>query len=217
MKHTRFNAICLLVLGFFWLLSFTSCRSARTIPSTARAEAIRVAPDSLAGELVNVEKVVDKPADSVKVTPVRWLIDKVRGITRPTKTYPHATIQSIGKKSTVSIYQAPTTVSTTTVGKKGTGAAGPAATATTVSKPDAPVSTDEGNATDNTKAGQRGGAAATAPDAIATATTIKPPTPWLKYGLWAAGALGVYWLLLGGGGALLLALVRRNKSTNNLS
>lgn len=46
--------------------------------------------------------------------------------------------------------------------------------------------------TDNTKAGQRGGAAATAPGAVATATTERPGFPWVPV---AIGAV----LIIGGG------------------
>lgn len=108
------------------------------------------------------------------------------------------------------IYYAPATVTTNTAAKNATAGTG----ATGGGKADGPVAGMGATATDNTKAGQRGGAAATAPNATATATTIKPPAPWLKYGLWAAGALGLYWVLFGGGGALLLALFRRNKPTD---
>ncbi|MBG8552368.1 hypothetical protein [Hymenobacter guriensis] len=89
---------------------------------------------------------------------------------------------------------------------KGTGAQAVAAA------PQAVVTTDQ-TTTDNTKAGQRGGAAATAPNATATATTIKPPTPWLKYALWLAGAGAGYWLLFGGGWAVVAARLRRKKPT----
>lgn len=58
-----------------------------------------------------------------------------------------------------------------TAAKNATQAAGDGATATA-------VATASGDATDNTKAGQRGGAAATAPGSTATATTQKPGFPW---------------------------------------
>lgn len=57
-------------------------------------------------------------------------------------------------------------------------ATGAGAVATTVTRPRAPVATGAGHATDNTKAGQRGGAAATAPDAVATATTESGLSYW---------------------------------------
>ena len=61
-------------------------------------------------------------------------------------------------------------------------AAAPGAVATTTS-------------TDNRKAGQRGGAAATAPDAVATATTKKAGVPWWALVLVAlAGAALWAWL-----------------------
>lgn len=47
----------------------------------------------------------------------------------------------------------------------------------------------------NTKAGQKGGAAATAPDAVATATTKKAGVPWWVFvGVAAGGAIGWAWL-----------------------
>jgi hypothetical protein len=153
---------------------------------------------------------ITAPADSAVVVPPRTTLDKVLG--RPAATpyvVPAKAITRIGKKSNV--YYGPTTVST--VGKKAVAAVGDEATASQVEKAKAPIAF-EGDATDNTKAGQRGGAAATAPNATASATTIKPPTPWLKYGLWVVGLGGAYWLLLGGGGTLLLALWRRNKPTD---
>lgn len=56
------------------------------------------------------------------------------------------------------------------------------------------TSTSTATATNNTKAGQRGGAAATAPGATATATTKKGP-PWWVYALIAVlGAVGWEWL-----------------------
>jgi len=64
------------------------------------------------------------------------------------------------------------------VGKKATAAVGDGASATAVAKASAPVATSAGDATDNTKVGQRGGAAATAPNATATATTEKAGFPW---------------------------------------
>ncbi len=100
-----------------------------------------------------------------------------------------------------------------TAGKKATQAAGDGATATSVPKASAPVATASGDATDNTKAGQRGGAAATAPGATATATTTKP-------GFWAAALPGlgilagigaIWWVVAGGGGLWLAALWRKNK------
>ena len=73
-------------------------------------------------------------------------------------------------------------------------AAAPGAVATTTS-------------TDNRKAGQRGGAAATAPDAVATAATKKAGVPWWALVLVAgAGAVGWAWL---SGKFALLPLGRR--------
>jgi hypothetical protein len=69
-------------------------------------------------------------------------------------------------------------------------ATGTGSVATTVTKPRGPVATGAGSATDNTKAGQRGGAAATAPDAVATATTASGLSYWW---LLAVAAGLVYW------------------------
>lgn len=57
-------------------------------------------------------------------------------------------------------------------------ATGTGSVATTITKPTGPVATGAGGATDNTKAGQRGGAAATAPGAVATATTESGLSYW---------------------------------------
>jgi hypothetical protein len=57
-------------------------------------------------------------------------------------------------------------------------ATAPGAVATTVTRPRAPVATGAGSATDNTKSGQRGGAAANAPHAQATATTGSGLSYW---------------------------------------
>jgi hypothetical protein len=67
----------------------------------------------------------------------------------------------------------------TVAGKKANLAAGANAVATTVGKVKAPTAIgDSAAAVDNTKAGQRGGAAAMAPGATATATTEKAGFPW---------------------------------------
>ena len=59
----------------------------------------------------------------------------------------------------------------------------------------APGAVATSTSTDNRKAGQRGGAAATAPDAVATATTKKANVPWWALLLVAlAGAIGWVWL-----------------------
>jgi hypothetical protein len=139
-------------------------------------------------------------------------IDKLLKRTPKTTYYPGTMPVRAGKKSVINIYHGTATVTTTTVGKKATAATAAGATATSVEKIKAPTAIgDSTSATDNTKAGQKGGAAAIGKDASATATTIKPPTPWLKYGLWAAGALGGYWLVFGGG-ALWVAGVFKRKN-----
>ncbi|GGG34332.1 hypothetical protein [Hymenobacter glacieicola] len=95
--------------------------------------------------------------------------------------------------------------------------AGPGATVVDAEKPTAPVQLGQGNqATDNTKAGSRGGAAATAPAAVATTTTTKEN--WLRPLLpWAAGVVVLallYSLLPLGlnGSGWLLVLLRRGRS-----
>jgi hypothetical protein len=130
--------------------------------------------------------------DSAVVTPRRTVLDKVLG--REPKPYTvKSTALNVGKKSTVAVYYGPATVTTTTVGKKATAATAEGAIATTVGKVKAPTAIgDSATATDNTKAGQRGGAAAIGKDASATATTQKSGWPW-----W------LYVLLVGGGGLLV--------------
>lgn len=153
--------------------------------------------------------------EKVVVQPHRTVLDKLLG--RTPKSYVSDNhVGNIGKKSTVSVYYGPATVATTTVGKKATAATGEGATATAIDKAKGPTAIgDSATATDNTKAGQRGGAAAIGAGSTATATTVKPPTPWLKYALWASGLGFTAWVLFGGGGAILLALWRKNKPTEN--
>lgn len=178
-------------------------------PAPRDKEFVRVNSDNPA------ENGPSRRLDSIVVAPHRSLLDKVFG-RKPKPYVADNHVGNIGKKSTVSIYYGPATVSTTTVGKKATAATAEGATATAIGKAKGPTAIgDSATAQDFTKQGQRGGAAASGAGATATATTIKPPTPWLKYGLWALGAVGGYWLLFGGGGAVLLALWRRNKSTSN--
>lgn len=69
-------------------------------------------------------------------------------------------------------------------------ATGAGAVATTVIRPRAPVATGASHATDNTKAGQRGGAAATAPDAVASTTN---PTTGLSYWWLLVPLAGLLW------------------------
>lgn len=174
----------------------------------------------------------DTARPGVVVQPPRTILDKLTGRTPAPVYYPPGTPVVVkGKKNTLTINHVAGNQSnqSNTAGKNaaaGTGAtaggkadgpvAGAGGTLTNIEKPKAPTNTGaNGVAQDFTKQGQRGGAAASGPGAIATATTIKPPTPWLKYGLWALGALGGYWILFGGGGAVLLALWRRNKPTEN--
>jgi len=147
MKTIRVLATCtLIILAWSWL---AGCRSAN-VPD-------RAAGTDLTGPYVPVVVRPDTTArlDSMVVTPHRSLVDKVLG--RQPKSEILSTPARIGKKSTVAIYYGPATVTTTTVGKKATAATGAGATATTIEKAKAPVTTGTGDATD-----QRGtGAAST--------------------------------------------------------
>jgi hypothetical protein len=124
---------------------------------------------------------VDVP-DSVTVSRPPTFLDKVLHRTpKPWKVAPVVAHQpiNIGKRSNVSVYYGTANVNNNTVGKKGTGAAGEGAVATVVEKPKAPTNTGAGGTvTDNAKQGQRGGAAASAPGATATATTEKAGFPY---------------------------------------
>jgi hypothetical protein len=63
-------------------------------------------------------------------------------------------------------------------------------------KTEAPVQQGQNNkATDNTKAGSEGGAAATGKGSTATATTKEDSTPWLLYMLLVKGGAAGGWLL----------------------
>jgi len=166
------------LVGWVIAAALTGCRATRpaaTEPQRdySRNEGTPCAPGQL----------TQRTPDSVVVQPHRSLLDKALG--RKAKREFHALPTSIGKKSTVSVYYGPTTVTTNTAGKKAAAGAG----ATTLTKPDAPVATAAGDAVDNTKAGQRGGAAATGAGATATATTQKAGWPWWLYVL-LAGLVG---------------------------
>lgn len=155
----------------------------------------------------------DNPAENgpsrpgVVVQPPRTILDKLTGRTPPPVYYPPGTpIVVKGKKNTLTVNHVAGDQDNNTAGKNavaGTGAtgggkadgpvAGTGGQLTNIEKPSAPVNTGTGGtATDNTKAGQRGGAAATAPNATATATTQKSGWPWW---LWV--------VLVGGGGFLI--------------
>jgi hypothetical protein len=160
-----------------------------------------------------------KQPAGVIVQPPRNLLDKLTGRTPEPQVYPPGTPVYAGKRSTITVnnnHVAGNQANTSsTTGKNGTSATGAGATATQVEKTEGPVATGPGDATDNRKQGQRGGAAASAPGAVATATTVKPGLPW---GRIAAGVVGggfLIWVLFGGGGAVLLARMRRKSSTPN--
>ncbi|TGE29746.1 hypothetical protein [Hymenobacter metallicola] len=97
-----------------------------------------------------------------------------------------AAVKGSGKfknKGTI-IYQVGASNTASSATKPGTMATGTGASATDVKKADGPIQVGRGNqATDNSKAGQRGGAAATGEGSTLTAPTA--PTTWWK------------WLLLG--------------------
>jgi hypothetical protein len=206
--------------ALFFLLLLAGCaRRPATTPRRPKSEPIGVVLPRGDKEFVRVNS--DNPAengpsrrlDSVVVAPHRSVLDKLLGRTPASKAASSLPVK-VGKKSTVSIYYGPATVSTTTVGKKATAATAEGAVAIATEKKAGPVVLADSGATVQVAASQKGPAAAAGRDA--TATTIKPPTPWLKYGLWLVGIGTGYWLLFGGGGAVLLALWRRNKpNTDN--
>jgi hypothetical protein len=157
-------------------LALASCATQRTLmPARSPADATSGGRDE--GPAYTPATLTQRP-DSVIVQHSPSFIDKVLGRT-PEPFKVAVTPARIGKKSTVNIYYGPATVITTRVGKKATAATAEGVKATTVGKVKAPTAIgDSATATDNTKAGQRGGAAATAPGAIATATTEKTGWPW---------------------------------------
>jgi hypothetical protein len=202
---------CALLLG--------SCAGRKPAPPAQKSEPIGAAAPATDKEFVRINS--GNPAENgpsrpgVVVQPSRTILDKLMGRTPKPQYYPAGTPVTTGKKATVTIYNAPATVTTTTVGKKATAATGEGATATAIDKAKGPTAIgDSATATDNTKAGQRGGGAAIGAGSTATATTVKPPKPWLKYALWASGLGFTAWVVFGGGGALLLALWRKNKPTD---
>jgi hypothetical protein len=199
-----------LLIGWTCAAALCSCRASRTPTATPHAVAL-ARPDST--QLLR--------PDSSVVQPHRSGLDKLLGRpARPAVTTVGAVSIRTGKKATITNYYAPATVSSTQVGKKGSGAAGPGAVATTVTKPSGPVATaPAASATDNRKAGQRGGAAATAPHASATATTEKQH--WLAAMLPFLGVVAgiglVYWLVAGGGALVVAGWFRKKKTPDTLS
>ncbi|RPD44838.1 hypothetical protein DNI29_19205 [Hymenobacter sediminis] len=92
------------------------------------------------------------------------------------------------------------TATTATAEKPDAMATGADATAVEAEKPKAPVQVGTGNqnqVTDNTKAGQKGGAAATAEGAQASVSTEKGGTPWWVYSLVAGLGAAGDWVLRG--------------------
>ncbi|MCA8830274.1 hypothetical protein [Hymenobacter pini] len=89
---------------------------------------------------------------------------------------------------------------TTAAQEPGPVATGAGATAVEAKKPEAPVQAGAGNqqqATDNTKAGQRNGSAASGAGSSASNESEKGGTPWWAYALLICGGVVGGWLLRG--------------------
>jgi hypothetical protein len=145
-------------------------------------------------------------------------LDKLFKHTPKTTIYVGSGPIKTGKKSNVTINNVGHSQSNTssTTGKKGTSATGDGATTTAIDKVKAPTAVgDSAAATDNTKAGQRGGAAAIGKDATATATTIKPKFPWAYVigGVVCFGFL-IWMFFIGGHGGMFLAPLVRKKDNS---
>jgi hypothetical protein len=145
-------------------------------------------------------------------------LDKLFKHTPKTTIYVGSGPIKTGKKSSVIINNVGHSQSNTssTTGKKGTSATGEGATATAIDKVKAPTAVgDSASAADNTKAGQRGGAAATGKNAKAEATTVKPKFPWAAVigGVVGFGFL-IWMFFIGGHGGMFLAPLVRKKDNS---
>lgn len=136
----------------------------------------------------------DNPAENgparpgVVVQPPRTMLDKLTGRTPKPQYYPLGTPVTTGKKATVTIYNAPATV--TTVGKKATAATGEGATVIAPAKKAGPVVVADSGAVVQLATSKKGPAAAAGHDA--TATVEESGWPWW---LWV--------VLVGGSGFLI--------------
>jgi hypothetical protein len=156
-----------------YILALASClaiASCTRPPATHPPQSEPIGADALPAQL-----------DSIVIARAPSALDKLLGRTpKPWKVAPIVAHQpvSLGTKSTVNMYYG----AVTNAGKKAQVAAGEGAVASVVGKKAGPavVASDSSTLTytDNTKAGQRGGAAATGQGSTATATTEKAGFPY---------------------------------------
>jgi hypothetical protein len=156
--------------------------------------------------------------DSIVVEPHRTLLDKLLG-RKPEPYTLGVAPKCIGKKSTVNIYNAPATVTTTTLGKKSTGAVGAGAVATVIEKKAGPAQVASDSSTQNALLG--GGNLANVPgdgNTLPQTATTQEAADWRATlakpaGYVLAGLVTV--LIVGGVIFLILAYKRRNLLDNN--
>jgi hypothetical protein len=194
MIYKAFLYACALLLALSGSLLATSCRATRE-PATVAP----TATDATAG---------DAPAQppGVVVVPHRSLVDKVIG--RPAAPAYAATVlpRRIGKKATITIYNAPATI--TNAGKKAT----VATDATVIGKAKAPVATGAGDVTDQAGASAASAIKGNGNAPVVTATQagkksigqalvddLTGPLGWvigaLALGAAAYGVYYIWWLL----------------------
>jgi hypothetical protein len=197
-------------------LALASCATQRTLtPARPPADATSGGRDE--GPAYTPAMLTQRP-DSVIVQRAPSFIDKVMGRT-PEPFKVAVTPARIGKKSTVSIYYGPATVTTTTVGKKATAATAEGAVATVIEKKAGPAIVASDSSTQNAilgggniqaTNGNNNTPQLTAPvqQAADWRATLAKPTGYVLAGLGTV-------LLVGGCIYLIAAYKRRNLLHNN--
>jgi len=163
--------------------------------------------------------------DSIVVEPHRTLLDKLLGRTpqsssiKSDELYKVAPSIRTGKKANITIYQGPATVTTTTLGKKSTGAVGAGAVASVIEKKAGPAQVASDSSTQNALLGGGNLAAvhgdgntlpqtATTQEAADWRATLAKPVGYVLAGLGTV-------LIVGGAIYLIAAYKRRNLLGNN--
>lgn len=156
--------------------------------------------------------------DSIVVEPHRTLLDKLLG-RKPERYVSDSHVGNIGKKSTVNIYHGPATVTTTTLGKKSTGAVGAGAVASVIEKKAGPAQVASDSSTQNALLG--GGNLANVPgdgSTLPQTATTQEAADWratlTKPAGYLLAGLGTV-LIVGGAIFLIVAYKRRNLLGNN--
>ncbi|TGE22838.1 hypothetical protein [Hymenobacter metallicola] len=202
-----FGSLLLVLVTFIvgLALMLTSCTTSKPAAQMHEENALLHQTNTAVGE--PVDSIVQKKCTIATENPA--LKRRLFGLLPPAQP------RKFKNKGTI-IYQVGEGNTAASANKPGTMATGAGATATDAQKTEGPVQVGQNNqATDNTKAGQRGGAAATGEGSSATATTTK--ASWLSAVLpWVVGILVIYSVLpflpIPGAGWLLLLAIRRGRS-----